>query len=563
MKTIQILVALMPILLPLIFLVILRMPAKKGMCLTFIIFLVSSFTIWGMGSNIILASILQGVHKAVTILWILFGAILLLKVMTHTGGVNIIKKGFANVSGDMRVQAVIVGAFFVALIEGAAGFGTPAAVAGPFLIALGFNPLAAASIALIGDSSAVSFGAVGTPIIVGLGNIPGANPEFFDLIGRTVTKLDLITATLIPTIIIMMLTKSFGKKKSFKEAFDILPWSLLVGASYAGSALIYATFLGTEFVSILASLTGLIVSCYTAKNGILMPTDRNWKTESVMDESIIKKVKEDKNEISVDEKYSGGGRVKLNTDGTISLSESVSLKEMFSAWSPYIVVVGILLITRIVMPVKKFVLTHIDLSWRNILGEGVTSKWQVLYSPGTVLVIAAIIALISLNGDGKILKKAVKETVGSVKNASIALCFTLAVVQIFSNSINSSMAIGMPNYLADIISSIFQGSWFAIAPFLGELGSFITGSATVSTLTFSPIQYQVANSVGINPVIVLAQQIIGGAAGNMICIHNVVAAAVVVGLTGQEGNIIRKTLPAAIFYGIVVGILGFIANALM
>lgn len=558
MKMIQVLAALMPILLPLIFLVVLRMPARKGMFLTFIIFLISSFAIWGMDSSIILASILQGMHKAVTILWILFGAILLLKVMTHTGGVEIIKKGFANVTGDMRVQAVIVGAFFVALIEGAAGFGTPAAVAGPFLVALGFNPLAAASIALIGDSSPVSFGAVGTPIIVGLGNIPGANPEFFDLIGRTVTKLDLVTATLLPTIIILVLTKFFGKKKSFKDAYDILPWSLLVGATYAVSSLLYATFLGAEFVSILAALTGLVVSCYTAKNGILMPKNRNWKTETSINEKMEKQ-----KEAPEDIEPHMGGRVELNADGTINLSESISLKEIFSAWIPYVAVVFMLLITRIIIPVKKFVLSHVDLSWRNILSEGVTSKWQVLYSPGTVLAIAAIIALISLKGDGKELKKATKETLDSVKNASIALCFTLAVVQIFSNSVNSAVGISMPNYLADIISSVFQGKWLAIAPFLGELGAFITGSATVSTLTFSPIQYQVASSVGLNPTVVLSQQVIGGAAGNMICIHNVVAAATVVGLAGQEGNIIRKTLPAAMFYAVVVGMLGFVANGMM
>jgi lactate permease len=555
---IQVLVALMPILLPLIFLVVLRMPAKKGMFLTFSIFLVSAFAIWGMDSGIILASIFQGMHKAVTILWILFGAILLLKVMTHTGGVEIIKKGFASVSSDMRVQAVIVGAFFVALIEGAAGFGTPAAVAGPFLVALGFNPLAAAAIALIGDSSPVSFGAVGTPIIVGLGNIPGANPEFFDLIGRTITKLDFVTAALLPTMIIMVLTKFFGKKKSFKDAFEILPWSLLVGTTYAASALLYATFLGAEFVSILASLTGLLVSCYTAKNGILMPANNNWRAESETEETVVVETKKAKKE-----KHNTGGRVEMNSDGTISLSESVSLKEIFSAWMPYIAVVVMLLITRIILPIKKFVLTHVDLSWRNILSEGVTSKWQVLYSPGTVLAIAALIALISLKGDGKALKKATQETLGSVKNASIALCFTLAVVQIFSNSANSAVGIGMPNYLADIVSSVFQGNWLAIAPFLGELGAFITGSATVSTLTFSPIQYQVATSVGLNPTVVLAQQVIGGAAGNMICIHNVVAAAAVVGLTGQEGNIIRKTLPAAMFYAVVVGILGFVANSIM
>src|SRR5690606_9699628 len=120
------------------------------------------------------------VHKTLTILWILFGALVLLNTLQRTGAVDRINQGFQSISEDMRIQVIIVAFLFGGLIEGAAGFGTPAMVTGPLMLALGFRPLAAATIALIADSTAVMFGAVGTPIAVGLSNIPGADRPFFD-----------------------------------------------------------------------------------------------------------------------------------------------------------------------------------------------------------------------------------------------------------------------------------------------------------------------------------------------------------------------------------------------
>src|SRR5690625_3133820 len=177
------LVALSAIIAPFIFLVLLRMSALRGMFFSAIIVIILALLVWGMEGNLVLASIFEGTHKALTILLILFGAIVLLNTLTHTGAVDRINQGFSNISGDMRVQIIIVGFLFGALIEGAAGFGTPAAVTGPLMVALGFNPMAAAAIALISNSTPVPFGAVGTPIQVGLSNIPEAGLAFFQDIG--------------------------------------------------------------------------------------------------------------------------------------------------------------------------------------------------------------------------------------------------------------------------------------------------------------------------------------------------------------------------------------------
>ena len=172
------LVALSAIIAPFIFLVVFKMPAKTGMFISAIIVILLAFFVWDMDTLTISASVLEGIHKALTILLILFGAIVLLNTLQHTGAVVRINQGFRSISADMRVQIVIVAFLFGALIEGAAGFGTPAAVTGPLMVALGFTPMSAAAIALIADSSSVPFGAVGTPVIVGLSNLPEANIAF-------------------------------------------------------------------------------------------------------------------------------------------------------------------------------------------------------------------------------------------------------------------------------------------------------------------------------------------------------------------------------------------------
>ncbi|HIV74321.1 MAG TPA: L-lactate permease [Candidatus Pseudogracilibacillus intestinigallinarum] len=521
------LVALSAIIAPFIFLVLLRMPAKKGMFFSAIILIVLAYFVWGMDGLTITASILEGFHKALTILLILFGAIVLLNTLQHTGAVDRINQGFRSISADMRVQVVLVAFLFGALIEGAAGFGTPAAVTGPLMVALGFNPMAAATIALVADSAPVPFGAVGTPVVVGLSNLSDASIPFFKTIGVYITAIDLFAGTFIPFIIVVILTKFFGENKTIKDAWPMLPWTFMVGILYTGSALLYAWLFGPEFVAILSSLTGLIVAAWTAKIGFLLPKDANWQEA----------LKED-----------------------FQINDEKSKMSLLTAWSPYLVVVGLLLLTRIVPSVKTFVLSAIDFSWQNILDkEGITSNWEILYSPGTILIFAAIISVFIQRKPFKNFTTAAKESIVSIQDAALALFATLSLVQVFTHSgMNMNDLLSMPQYIANALANSFGPMWLFVAPFLGELGAFITGSATVSTLTFSPIQYSIAQSTGANIHIILALQIIGAAAGNMICVHNVVAASTVVGLTGKEGDIIRKTLIPAILYCLLAGIGAYI-----
>lgn len=509
---------------PFIFLVLLRMPAKKGMLYSALIFISLAYFTWDMEPLTLSASVMEGFHQAITILFILLGAIVLLNTLRETGAVDRINQGFRNISPDMRVQVVIVAFLFGSLIEGAAGFGTPAAVTGPLMVALGFSPLAAATLALIADSTAVSFGAVGTPIIIGLGGVEGAGTAMFQEVAVNITFMDLFVGTLVPFLLIAVLSLSFGSKKNQGSVMKLFPWAFLVGIVYSSSAYLYAILFGPEFVAILASLTGLGVAAFTAKINFLLPKEP-WQEARA--EGF--KVTEEKSEMT-----------------------------LLAAWSPYFIVIGLLLLTRILEPVQNFTREALDLSWNNIFGvEGVSSGWEVLYSPGAVLLLAALLSVFTQRKSLRSFGNALKEARGTVWGAALALFPTLALVNVFINSgLNASDLVSMPEYIAAVLAAGLGSVWHIVAPFLGLLGSFVTGSAMVSALTFAPIQLNVAAGSGLDTNLVLAQQVSGSAAGNMICVHNVVAAAAVVGLVGKEGEIIRKTVIPALGYALLIGLTG-------
>lgn len=453
-----------------------------------------------------------------------FGALVLLNTLRHTGAVDRINQGFQSISGDMRVQTIMVAFLFGSLIEGAAGFGTPAMVTGPLMVALGFSPLAAATLALIADSVSVPFGAVGTPLFVGLSNIPGAGQELFLEIGTRITSIDLLAGTFIPFLLILVLTMFFGK--GIKDAMPVFAWILLIGIGYTCSALLSSILFGYEFVSIVAPLVTLVIAAITAQKGWLLPK-YEWK---------------------------------LALRGDFIQAEKTSDMRLLTAWSPYLIVVVLLLLTRIVPWLENFAVHAIDLSWSNILGvEGIASDWEFLYSPGTILTLSAILAFIIQRKSYKTFMMASKETFGTMKMTAISLVATLAMVQVFVNSgMNANDVLSMPEYVATSFANWLGPVWIFIAPVLGALGIFITGSSTVSTLTFSPIQYSVAFDIGLDIHTVLALQLLGTSAGNMICVHNVVAVGAAVQLPGQEGNILRKTFFPAVVYVLLAGMAGFV-----
>lgn len=515
----QLLVSFLPIILPFLFLVVLKKSARLGMSLSFLIVLVLGYLVWDMELLVLSASVLQGIHKAIGILIILFGAIFMMNVLKLNGAIDRINLGFNNLTNDMRIQAIVIAFLFGGLIEGVAGFGTPAVVVAPLLVALGFKPIAAATVALISNSVTVPFAAVGTPVNVGLANVNNTT-EFFNSVARYVTSIEFLAGIFMPTIIVVVLLYFFGEKNEKKDYLEILPWTFFIGLVYTTTAFIIARTLGYEFITIVSVLFTLFIATLSVKFKFLVP--KNTWTKAKTSESEMRE----------------------------------SDMSILKAWSPYVIVIVLLILSRTVEPITYAFKNWIDLSYNNILGvPEIKSSLQFLYSPGFILIFAATISVFIQKSNIKNLQKASVISFHTVKGAALALIPTLAMVQIFSNSgLNASEFVSMPVYLASFLGQHLNGIWIMLASYVGELGSFVTGSATVSALTFSPVQYQIALQYGLNTDLILSLGLLGGAAGNMICVHNVVSVSTVANTEGQEGLIIKKTLIPALLYAFLVGL---------
>ncbi|MBA5763801.1 L-lactate permease [Vibrio sp. 404] len=548
-ETLLALVAFSPILVAAILLVGLDWPAKRAMPVAFGLTVAIALLFWDMSTTRVIASIFQGLGITVSVLWIVFGAIFLLNTLKHTGAITTIRNGFTDISEDRRVQAIIIAWCFGSFIEGASGFGTPAAIAAPLLVAIGFPALAAVLMGMMIQSTPVSFGAVGTPIIVGvnkgldthlIGNALIENGSSWDIylqqITSSVALIHACVGTLIPVLMAMMLTRFFGKNKSWREGLDILPFALFAGVAFTIPYALTGVFLGAEFPSLIGGLFGLAIVVSAAKKGFLVPKTK-WDFES-----------EDK----WPAEWLGSLKIELKNDTNKPMS-------LVRAWAPYVLLAVVLVASRVSTQFKGM-LTDVSLSFSNILGEvGISTAIQPLYLPGGILVFVALVAVLLQAKSIKPLGAAFTESSKTLVGAGFVLLFTIPMVRIFINSgVNGADLASMPVTTANFAASTVGSAFPALSATVGALGAFIAGSNTVSNMMFSQFQFEVAQTLTISSVVVVALQAVGAAAGNMIAIHNVVAASATVGLLGREGATLRKTIIPTFYYLVMTGIIGLV-----
>jgi lactate permease len=547
--TLLALIAFSPIMVSAVLLVGLNWPAKRAMPVAFALTVVVALFCWDMSPTRVIASSLQGLAITVAVLWIVFGAIFLLNTLKHTGAIGVIRNGFTDISADRRVQAIIIAWCFGSFIEGASGFGTPAAIAAPLLVAIGFPALAAVLMGMMIQSTPVSFGAVGTPIIVGVNkgldthNISeilvsgGSTWEIYlQEITTNVAVIHATVGTFIPVLMAMMLTRFFGKNKSWTEGLDILPFAIFAGLAFTVPYALTGIFLGAEFPSLIGGLVSLAIVVTAAKKGFLVPKTK-WDFES-----------EDK----WPQEWLGSLKMDLKDDNKKPMSLAL-------AWTPYVLLAVVLVASRVSADFKGF-LTGISLSFSNILGEtGVSAAIQPLYLPGGILVFVALLAVLLQSRSVKPLASAFSESSKTLVGAGFVLVFTIPMVRIFINSgVNAADLASMPVTTAHFASGLVGEFFPALSATIGALGAFIAGSNTVSNMMFSQFQFEVAQTLTISSAAVVSLQAVGAAAGNMIAIHNVVAASATVGLLGREGATLRKTVIPTFYYLVATGVIGLV-----
>ncbi|MCG9963678.1 L-lactate permease [Shewanella cutis] len=538
MTILQLFASLTPVLSVMIFLVLLRMPASKAMPISMVVTAIAAVFIWQMDTTLLAASVVEGLLSAITPLTIIFGAVFLLNTLKYSGAMDTIRAGFTNISADARVQVIIICWLFGAFIEGSAGFGTPAAIGAPLLVLLGVPPVAAAVVALIADSACVSFGAIGLPVLFGMeqgllqGGVSmaaaqiaehgGSFADYAQFIAMHMITIDLITGSLIPLVMVTMLTGFFGRNKSFKEGLAIWKFAIFAGLAFTVPAWIINYLAGPEFPSVIGALIGMAMVIPVARKGYLLPKTP-W------------------NDFAENDNQDG---VKLETTAKFS---------QIAAWTPYIIMAALLVLSRTVAPLKTW-LSGFNINWTGLLGTELKASFATLYAPGAFFVAVCILGFFLFKMKSPAIKQSIGVSCKSMLPTIISLGASVPMVKIFLNSgANGAGLASMPVALADMLASSMGAVWAWMAPIVGIFGAFLSGSATFSNMMFSGLQYSVADNIGMNHTLVLALQGIGANAGNMMCVMNVVAAATVVGMAGRESEIIRKTMPVAIGYALVAG----------
>lgn len=549
----QALLAILPIFVAAVLLVGFRLPARLAMPVVYVLAVLIGGFAWMMPPTQIVAASIQGLFIAGEIIFIIFAAILLLNILKRSGAIAAIRAGFTSITPDRRIQVVIVIWLFGSFIEGASGFGTPAAITAPLLVALGFPAVTAVMLGMMVQSTPVTFGAVGTPVLVGvrgglesvevntqLANAGIEFSEYLQIITSHAVLLHAIVGTVMPLLMIMMMTRFFGENRSWTEGLSVWPFALFGGVAFTVPYYITGVFLGPAFPSLLGGLIGLGVVTMAARKGFLMPKDQwdfpdrnTWPTDWV-------------------------GKLEMRLEVPDKMMSPVR------AWMPYLLVAVLLVLTRLPQLPFGAALRSFVFRWEGILGTPVIASTTPLYLPATMLLVVVVMTVVLHRMRIDQFTSAIYESSKTLIGAGFVLIFAVPMVRIYINSgVNALDIQSMPIAMAEWVSSNVGAIWPFFAPFIGALGAFIAGSNTVSNLMFSLFQHGVASALGVSAAMIVALQAVGAAAGNMIAIHNVVAASATVGLLGQEGATLRRTILPTIYYLVATGLLGFIAIHLL
>ena len=539
------LIAAIPILVVIILMIAFSWTAKRALPVGWLLTFLIAVLFWKQDFVTAAAWAVDGAFECLTTLSVVFGAILIMNTLKNSGAVTAIQRVFRSVNPDRRIQAVIVGFVFAAFIEGAAGFGTPPALVAPLLISLGFPPLCAAIVALIYNSVPVCYGAVGTPtntaasVVADAVTELGADPEAFRMALSKYSGINqAVCALFIIFFGVFVMCRLFGKNRSGKDAFAVLPFTLFTAVVFDVFFLIMAIFFGPEFPGLIGAIPTLFIVIVAARRGFLCPKEVwDFEPRDHWDPSWLSKQE-----------------VQKDVDNGMSA---------VLAWVPYILIGVILVGTRLNWFGLKTLLTSdiFRIKITDFFGvEAVTWNWNWGWSPGIIpFILVGILTFFLHRMPKDKIRESVSSTLKQCSGAAIALAFGVSMVYLYRNTgMNASLTDESMLYvMAEALATIFRNAYIIIAPIIGVLGAFMSGSNTVSNTLFAGLQFQTATLIKLSPVLIVALQNIGGAAGNMICVNNVVSVCATTGSIGNEGKIIRtNALPCLIFCVISILVLG-------
>jgi lactate permease len=513
-----------------------RMKAQWASLISLAVSIIVALAVYSMPFGQTMDAAWEGaVFGLFPIMWIVVNAIWVYQMTVDTGHFAVLRRSFAAVSDDQRLQAVIIAFSFGALMEALAGFGTPVAITAVMMIALGFKPLKAASVALVANTAPVAFGAIAIPITT-LAKVSGLpTQDLGSMVGRQTPFLALI----VPLILVSMVDGRRGLRQTW-------PGALVGGVAFAAGQYATSNYISVELTDIVASLLSAAA---------IVAFLRVWQPAEPLLADDARSVGARSPAIAGAESYNPGLEREIRGRGN-----GDSMQKIIEAYLPYLIIIAVFSIAQIGTVKDGLENVTKEFSWPGLhvvnsdgdASSFATFKFNWLSSAGTLLLISGVLTMLALRIRPRKALRAYGETLNLLKWAILTVAAVLSLAFVMNLS-GETITLGM--WLAG------AGGFFAfLSSLLGWIGVAVTGSDTSSNSLFGALQVTAAKNAGLSPTLMAAANSSGGVLGKMISPQNLAIGAAAVGMAGQEGVIFRKVLGWSLLLILIMCVLVYLQS---
>jgi lactate permease len=504
----------------------LKMKAHWAGLISLAVSIVVAVAVYGMPVGQATDSALLGAAFGLfPIMWIVWNAIWIYKMTEATGHFEVLRRSFSTISDDQRIQAVIIAFSFGALLEALAGFGTPVAITSVMLIALGFKPIKAASVALVANTAPVAFGAIAVPIITLGETTQLPTDDLGAMVGRQTPFLALI----VPLILVGMVDGRRGIRQTW-------PAALIGGAAFA-----VGQFVTSNYVSI--ELTDIVASLVSVTSIVLLL--RVWQPSEPLSREVAATPDPARSRRVGGRPAIAGGQTAdaaWEADVRVRRNGGDPPRRVLEAYAPYLIIIAVFAIAQwgpvkdwLEGTVQQFQWPGLDIL--NPKGEApaaLTYKVNYLPAAGSLLLICGVLTMVVLRYNPLRAVKTYGAALDQLKWATLTVASVLGLAYVMNLS---GQTITLGTWAAG------AGDAFAfLSPIIGWLGVAVTGSDTSSNALFGALQVKAAQGAGLNETLMAASNSSGGVLGKMISPQNLAIGAAAVGMAGDEGTLFRKVM---------------------
>jgi lactate permease len=527
--------AALPLVILFVLLGVMRMKAWIAALISLVVAIIVASVVYPMPVDQSLLAATEGAAFGFfPILWIVINAIWVYNMTVQTGHFDVLRRSFARVSDDQRIQGVIIAFCFGALLEALAGFGTPVAITSVMLIALGFRPLKAATVALVANTAPVAFGALAVPIttLATVTNLPLR--DLASMVGRQTPLLGVF----VPMALVLIIDGKRGVRQT-------LPATLVCGVTFA-----LAQFATSNYFSV--PLTDIVAALVSVAATVLLL--RVWHPAETY-------VEERETEVSAVGPRGRAPRKVASTGGAGTDDDKRdSTSEVVRAYAPYVIIIAVFALAQI--PAIKNALSSVTKSFnwpglhlQTAAGKPSTLplfKFDWLAAAGTLLIIAGLITMFVIRISPAKALRAYFDTYRQLATAIVTVMAVLALAYVM-NASGQTATLG--TWMAG------AGGFFAVlSPILGWIGVAVTGSDTSSNSLFGALQVAAAQQAGLSTTLMAAANSSGGVLGKMISPQNLAIAAAAVGMSGREGDLFRKVFLWSIGFLVLMCLLVYLQS---